>query len=449
LSYWFRSGFLALLEKATGLVFALGTVMLSSRGLTRADFAAWGFFTLISYFVEMGRSGLLQNGLMRFTATTAGNKEGYQKVVTTALLLNFIYALAANVVLLLLSSWMIRAYEMPQLAALIPIYCLTNVVMVGLYHCYFVQQANMEFRGVFLSAFFFRGILFGWIFLCWFFGWPMILSQMAWVQLGGAVVGAAACWYFARPFLAPPGTLRFMLGHIDLIRAQVIQFFQFGKYVLGTNLSAMFYKNIDKLALGGLLGPVAFAIYDVAGKVTQMVEAPSFSIAAVVFPQSAQRAVTEGTAGVRHLYERSVGAIIAIILPFLIGTLLFAELIIRILAGSQYADSAGVLRLTAFFGLFMPFAVQFGTVLDSTGHPHINFRYTFCTALLNLVLSYVLVKQYGLYGAACATLSGYFISFVFMQRYLYRHYGIVWWRAFLFVPQFYGKIWQIVKRYVI
>jgi O-antigen/teichoic acid export membrane protein len=435
---------LSLLEKATGLVFALGTVMLSSRGLSKSDFAAWGLFTLFTSFVEMGRSGLLQNGLMRFVAAAKDNKQESEKVISAALLLNVAYSLCSNIVIMLSVRHLAEVYQTPQLTAITPVYLLINVLMAFMTHFVYVQQANLEFRGVFLSAFFFRSILFVWIFLCWLFHWPMLLDFMVWMQAVGAILGACASWYFARPFLPSLQATKQLLGRVSALRPLLVQFFQFGKFVLGTNLSAVFYKNIDKLALGSLLGPGAFAIYDVAGKITQMVEAPSFSIAAVVFPQSAQRALTDGAAGVKRLYERSVGAILAIILPFLLLALLFAPYLVRILAGWQYAESANILRLTAFFGLFMPFAVQFGTILDSTGRPNVNFRYTLFTAVLNLILSYLLVRQFGLFGAAYATLIGYSISFVLMQRLLHRDFGIVWWRAFAFVPEFYRMIWQVL-----
>ncbi len=208
----------------------------------------------------------------------------------------------------------------------------------------------------------------------------------------------------------------------------------------------MFYKNIYKLTLGQLLGPAAFAVYDAAARVTQLVEAPAFSIAAVVFPKSAEKMALEGTSGVKTLYERSVGATLAVILPFVIFVLVFAEPIIRVFAGSQYMESANVLRLTAFFGLFMPFAVQFGTVLDSTGKPGVNFAYTFFTAMLNLALSYFFIKAFGLFGAAYAMLAGYTFSFLLMQNYLHRRFKINALKAFTHVPEFYKTSGGILRQ---
>lgn len=426
-----RSGFYTLLEKGSGLIFSLVTAMLLLRGLSQEDFAAWGLFLVITYFVEMGRSGLLQNGMMTFIAR---HPEQNRSIIGAALVLNISFSVLASIFMLLGSNLVVQWWNLPQWTSLLPAWYASNIVMIALYHCNFVQQAYIEFRGVFWSTFALRGLLFAWVVYCKLSAQPILIQDLSWVWFLGGVLGALASWLFARPFLT---------GGPVLDGNWIRQFFHYGKYVLGTNLSAMFYKNIDKLALGHLAGPAAFAVYDAAGKVTQMVEAPSFSIAAAVFPGSAREMAQNGKAGVRQLYERSVGAILAIILPFLVLSVVFARPLMLLFAGEQYAASAGILQVTAFFGLFMPFAVQFGTVMDSTGHPDINFRYTAFTAVLNLALSYLFIKWYGLYGAAYAILLGYSISFILMQRVLHQYFEIRWWRAFAFVPQAYAFAWKI------
>jgi len=434
-NYWVRSGLLTLLEKGSGLIFSLGTLVLLARSLTKEAFATWGLFLLATYFLEMGRSGLIMNGLVRYLTTHRNDRTASIAISSASLTLNLAFSIGSNLLLWGGMGWLARTYQAPQLTEVLPVYFMTNFVMAFFYHFNYVQQANFEFRGVFWSTFFFRGILLVWVTMCWFRGWTVELPHLAMSMLTGAVLGTAGSWLYARRFLTYQ--FRFDFQWIKKLTA-------FGKYVLGTNLSTMFYKNFDKLALGQLLGPAAFALYDVAGKVTQMVEAPSFSIATVVFPQSADRMAREGTVGIKRLYERSVGAILAIILPFLVFILVFAEPVVRLLAGEQYIESANILRITAFLGLFLPFAVQFGTILDSTGRPATNFRYTFFTAVLNLVLSYGFVWKFGLYGAPFATLTGYAVSFVLMQRLLRRDYNIQWWAAFRYLPEVYRMGWKII-----
>jgi O-antigen/teichoic acid export membrane protein len=434
---WLRSGLFALLEKGAGLAFNLGTTVLLLRLLDKEGFATWGVFIILGYFVEMGRNGLIQNGLMRHLALYRDDRPACAAVSTAAFGLNLGFSLLSNALIWAGAGWIGRQYQVPQLAGFLPVYFLTNLAMSLYSHCYFVQQAHSEFRGIFWGAVCLRGLPFLLVVCCWLAGRPVDLTELALAGLAGALVGSAVLWFYARPFLLWGRTAIFEWAG---------RLLSFGKYVLGTNLSTMFYKNIDKLTLGHLLGPAAFAVYDAAGKVTQMVETPSFSVAAVVFPHSAERMAREGAKGVKNLYERSVAAILAIILPPLVLVLAFAEPIISLLAGASYAASADVLRWTAFFGLFLPFAVQFGTVLDSTGRPATNFAFTFFTALLNLGLSYRFVADFGLFGAAFATLLGYALSFVLMQIYLFKNFRINALNAFLYIPSVYGVLWNLLER---
>ena len=95
-NYWLRSSLLTLLEKGTGLVFALGTAMLLLRMLTKEAFAAWGVFLILTYFLEMGRSGLIQNGLIRYLTTHKSDETAYRAITTASLVLNIAFSLLSN-----------------------------------------------------------------------------------------------------------------------------------------------------------------------------------------------------------------------------------------------------------------------------------------------------------------------------------------------------------------
>jgi lipopolysaccharide exporter len=436
-SYWIRSSLLTLLEKGFGLLFGLGLAFVLWRQLPKAEMGSWAMFLLIAAFVEMARSGMIQNALMRFIAQYRHDKNAIGHIQTTALILSLGFSLVSTFLLLLFMQMLANELNAPQLLDVLPVYFMTNFVMIAFFHANYVQQAAFEFRGIFWSTFLYRGVPFAFALYCSLRQIPISLRSLAMSMVLGAVLGTLASMVYAWPHFHH--ARKFSMEWLKRMTG-------YGRYVLGTNLCTMLYKNIDKVAVSGVLGAESLAIYDAAAKITQMVEMPSFSMAAVVFPQSAKAIEESGTTGVKRLYERSVGAILAFILPFVLACLLFAEPIVRVLAGPQYEDSAGVLRLTALFGLFLPYAVQFGTILDSTGHPGTNLLYTAFTAAFNLVLSYVFVRQFGLYGAAVATLISYTVSFVLMQRMLGKAYQINPINALKHVPEFYRAGWNIIRK---
>jgi O-antigen/teichoic acid export membrane protein len=101
---WFRAGLLTLLEKGAGLVFSLGTTVLLLRGLSKEDFAAWGLFLIITYTLEMGRNGLIQNGFIRFLNTHRQDKGAKSAISSAALFLSLCFSL----IILQQASWMLH-----------------------------------------------------------------------------------------------------------------------------------------------------------------------------------------------------------------------------------------------------------------------------------------------------------------------------------------------------
>ncbi|HHS96114.1 MAG TPA: flippase, partial [Phaeodactylibacter sp.] len=219
----------------------------------------------------------------------------------------------------------------------------------------------------------------------------------------------------------------------------------YGRFVFGTNLSTMLYKTIDKFMLGGLLSTTAVGMYELAIRITNLIDVPSFSIAAVVFPQSARRSVGGNTEGLKELYEKSVGAILAIVLPFILFVLLFPKIIVLLIAGEKYLDSIPLLRITILYGLFLPYAIQFGTVLDSMGKPKINFYLTLFGTILNIGFNYFFIKLFGVAGAAYGTLCTYCITFLILQFVLHRMLNVNMLNPFRYIFGFYRQAYDIAR----
>ena len=146
------------------------------------------------------------------------------------------------------------------------------------------------------------------------------------------------------------------------------------------------------------------------------------------------------------MYEKAVGAILAFMIPAIIFIEIFADWIILIIAGDEYEGWGNVLRITILFGLFMPYVVQFGTVLDSMGKPNVNFKYTLMSLSFTVVFNLVFISLFGVYGAALGTLSAYALTFIIMQMYLHKHLNINPLRPFGYMVDFYKQILIIGKK---
>ena len=419
------------MERGAGLIFGFAGTAIIFRALPREMVGVWVLFLAVATIFEQGRTGLQQNALVKFLTTSEG--QDYRLINTASLCLNIIVTCIIAVGLFFLAEPLSVLLGEPRLYNLLLIYCLTNICLLPFFQFNFVQQANLRFDGIFWSNIAFRGSFFLYLLSVWLLEIDFSLIDLAIARTIAAALGGFVSWSFAYKFLQ---------FEKDISWDWVKRLFHYGKFTLGTSISTMLYKTIDKAMLSAMLGPVSVAIYDAAMRITNYTEAPTFAAASVLFPQSARR-MKEGKGVVKELYEKAVGGILTFIFPVVILVMVFAELFIFILAGSDYPEAPNLLRLTILYGFFIPFAVQFGTVLDSIGKPKINFWFTMGGALVNIISNYIFISIFGLYGAVYGTLTTYMIAFVAMQIYLSKTFGVVPFRAFKYMMEFYGMLFEM------
>ena len=433
-SYWIKSGLLTFLERFSVQLFGFGTFFLLVRALPKEDFGLWVLFMTITALIEVGRAGLLQNALVRYLTTA--EKEDYADVSMASLTLNFILTILSIILLFGLARYLQVWWENPIIEQLLWIYAVTTAVLLPFQQCNFTAQANLDFTGIFWSTFTKQGLFFVAVLVLFLANIPFDLLSLAKIQIFTAAGGSFIAWWYSRKYLRFSPKINW---------TWVSELFNYGKYTFGTNISTMLYKSIDKWMLGGLLPGASFvAIYEPCIKINNLVEAPTLSIASIVFPQSAREEKANGEDAVKELYEKAVGAILAITIPAIIFVLLFPEFIIRVIAGSEYMDAAPLLSLTILYALFIPFASQFGTILDSIGKPQVNFVFVIIGAIINIVSNYFFINEYGVVGAAYGTLVTYLVTFILNQIVLYRMFNIKAWKAFGYVGFFYKEGYKII-----
>ncbi len=434
-SYWLKSGFYTLSEKAVSMLFGFGGAIVLYRAMPEEKVGAWVLFLSIVAIIEVGRIGLLQNALVKFLSVEEGEQAG--RITTASFVLNGLLTLMIVLLCLVLSPLTPAVFQVAEMGDLFRIYCLTTILLIPFYQFNYIQQANLDFKGIFWSNFVKGGVLFGFIFLCFIEKRPISLVELATAQVVSAVASSLVAWLFGR---------KYALFSPQVDWSWVKRLFEYGKFVFGTNISTQLYKTTDKLLLGMMpgVGTAMVAIYDAAIRITNLTDVPTASMASMLFPQSSRR-MQEGDAAVKQLYEKAVGAILAFMVPCIISVLLLADWLIYITAGQAYAEAANVLRVTILFGLFMPYAVQFGTVLDSIGKPKINFKYTLFSLALTILLNALLIPVLGIMGAALGTLVAYIVTFVLMQVYLRILLGVNPLAPFAYMMDFYVKIWNIAK----
>lgn len=426
----------SLLQNLSTLVFGFGGFYLLVRIIDKDQMGGWVLFVQVTSLIEVARVGFLKFGFIKFRAMADDKDQA--KLLTASLTLNTIFALLVGLAMFSLGGLLSESiWKIPELKKMFYLYSVTSLVLVPFMQFEFLQHALLDFKRIFIlyfarNSFAFLTILFAYV------GFYKIdLFLLAIFNLLATIVGVVVAVILVQRPITFSRT-------IDWVWTKKLV--HYGKYVAATSLSSMLYGAVDSFMLGSLVSTASVAVYNVANRITTLINIPSQSVSAVIFPQSAKVIDTQGRAGVKILYEKSVGGILALVVPCVIFVLLFPGFVIQFIAGQGYLETIAILKITIFLSVFLAFAFQFGVTLDAIGFPNINFYCTGIFFLINLFLNYFLISKYGIIGAAYGTLSTTIIGFIAMQIILRSMLKINIINIFKHMAEFYALGFKTIKK---
>ncbi len=422
-----------MLQNFSGVFFGFGGFYLLVRVLTKHDFGAWTLFMSTVTILEIVRNGLVQNALIKFLSA-AENKEDRSGIISASFTISGTLSFACILLNLCLASFLAGIWKSPELISMFYLYNIVFIFSGVLTQFNCMEQASFQFKGVFITSFIRQSSFFAYILICYIAGIKMTLISLVYVQIASAFASAFVAYIHAKPLL----NFKFSIH-----RGWMTKLLNYGKYAFGTSVSSILSGTIDQMMLGALIAPAASGAFNIAVRITNLIDIPTSAVATIVFPQSAKRMETEGKDAIRYLYEKSVGTILAILIPGLIFLYLFSDTVIHVIAGAKYNDTIPLLKVTLLYCLLIPFGRQFGTILDSIGKTKTTFYIVIFTAALNIGLNYFFIKSMGVMGAAWATLCSNVVGFAIAQYILRKELGVnvlhTFIYAYRFYPEFYHK----------
>lgn len=430
-NYWLKSGIINILQNITAVLFAMGGFIFLVRVLEEHEYGSWGLFMGTATILNIARDSLIKNTLVKFLS--AADEVDKPNIMTSALVINILITIICIVINTSIAIPLSKYWEEPQLVNVFYVFNIVYILNGILTQFNAIEQANLNFKGVFISNFVNQGLLFAYIFICYIFHFKLPLLHLVFIQIIGALFSNAVSYRFVKDNL---------IFAKKISKEWVKKLFDYGKYSFGTSISSILSGTIDKSMLGGMVNTVAAGAYDIVIRIINLVDIPTNAMATIVFPQSAKRIDSEGKDAIKYLYERSVGAILAILLPGVIFLFLFADIVIFILADGKFPESASMLKVTIIYIVVLPYGRQFGAILDSIGKTKITFYMVMFISAFNLTLNYFLIKEYGFIGAPYATLIANIVGFIIAQIILKRELNINPINPFIYAYHFYPEMYK-------
>jgi O-antigen/teichoic acid export membrane protein len=192
-----------------------------------------------------------------------------------------------------------------------------------------------------------------------------------------------------------------------------------------SGLAVTVYMKIDQVMLGAILGEEAVGQYSVAVRISSVWYFIPAMLATSLFP-AILNARKQGTEvyekRLQNYFDLNAGFAYLIAIPLSIA----APWVIRVLFGEAYQQAGPMLAIHAWSSLFVFLGVARSQYLVAENLFKFSMNCTIAGAIVNIVLNYFLIPNYGGYGAATATLFSYAISAFFSSFLIMRSHSIVW-----------------------
>lgn len=183
-----------------------------------------------------------------------------------------------------------------------------------------------------------------------------------------------------------------------------------------SGLAIMIYMRIDQIMLGQMLGDEAVGVYSAAVRISEAWYFVPAAIGASVFP-----AIIEARKQGEDVYYRRLQKLydlmVLLALCVAVPMTFMSGWVIELLFGAGYQAAAQVLSIGIWTGLGVAMSVIHGKWLLAESLQKYSLFYAISGAFINVLLNLCLIPQYGLRGAAWATLCAQ-IAPIFLQLFI-------------------------------
>lgn len=198
-------------------------------------------------------------------------------------------------------------------------------------------------------------------------------------------------------------------------REEAVKLLNYGKYVLISNIGDKVIFATDSIIIGMFLPISALTYYAIGGTLIENMRGFIVSMAAIMNPLSSSLDARKEAGGVATVLMAGAKSAMLLGLPFCAGFIVLGTRFIGLWMGDEYAREAGLILAWLSIGhvLGLPYYTISG-VLYGLGKHKVVATSRIVEAVLNLGLSLVLIRYFGLVGVAIGTVVPHAIVVVLM-----------------------------------
>jgi O-antigen/teichoic acid export membrane protein len=242
-----------------------------------------------------------------------------------------------------------------------------------------------------------------------------LVAVLAVVHLDAGMAGLAIAWVgpqlaigalaAAHLFLIRHPTLRPSLWNVDWGTARAL--LGLGLSFSGISIAGLVISYTDNIVIIQVLDPASVPHYAITFAVVQLVVALEMSILDAAWPAYAEAASRRDVEWLASAHRRFTRLVVAIAALFAIALLVIGHAAVRWWAGPDGEPPDTLIVVFAALVVVQSVLLAYGRLLTALGGVSANMRLGLLNAAINLPLSIVFARAFGLSGVALGTLVGY------------------------------------------
>lgn len=183
--------------------------------------------------------------------------------------------------------------------------------------------------------------------------------------------------------------------------------------LLFTTLATGLYNQIDVTMMGSLCSSEEIGYYTYAMKLVTYVTTISTAIAITTLPRLSQYFNERNMQAFKQLFSKTMGAVLTIVLPSMVGLLLLPDNIVSVVYGADFLPSAAIMRIATPIALIVAVSYLSGSVvLTAVNRERFLMLATMGGMIVNASMNALLIPKYGGSGAAFASVCGQLVVLV-------------------------------------
>lgn len=407
------------LSKRT-IIMMIGTVLINivsfitapifTRIMSTADF---GIFSVFSSWINIfsiifgGQTyGTLNNAKIEYS------KEKYPNYCFNAFLISTIQCIGAGIILLIMSDILVIFLKLPKECLLWLVLGAYGTYMVTFFSSYLVIEKKVV-----------QNLIITLIIVILTTGLSILLIIFSPIEgYLGRILGYSCVYFVASVFIAIY-LLKFSGLHVNIV------YWKFCLTLSGPlvmhGLSGILLSQSDRIMLMAQRGESTAGIYSFCYTIALPISVVSGAVNSAWTPEYYELMKKSSAGEIEKHYARQLFLITAIVC----GYIMVAPEVIKVLAVKEYWEGIFIIPLVVV-GYYYNFLYFFPANYEFY-HKKTKFiaGSTMIAAFINILLNYALIPQYGMLGAAVATIVAYIFLFLvhdFIARMVIKGYSVKW-----------------------